>query len=60
MLSNCYVCGYWDNEVKFGGLIVFKGKRIILKVEDEEDFSWDMFKVSVFLYCIIVSNLLFL
>lgn len=46
MSSNCYACGYRDNEVKSGGSIAPKGKRITLKVEDEEDLSRDMLKVS--------------
>lgn len=60
MSSNCYACGYRDNEVKSGGSIAPKGKRITLKVEDEEDLSRDMLKVSVSLYCITASNLLLL
>ncbi|KGB74439.1 zinc finger protein [Cryptococcus deuterogattii 99/473] len=44
MSSNCYACGYRDNEVKSGGSISPKGKRITLKVEDEEDLSRDMLK----------------
>ncbi|OCF36830.1 zinc finger protein [Kwoniella heveanensis BCC8398] len=44
MATNCYACGYRDNEVKSGGSISAKGKRISLKVEDEEDLSRDLLK----------------
>ncbi|WVW83923.1 hypothetical protein I302_105945 [Kwoniella bestiolae CBS 10118] len=44
MSANCYACGYRDNEVKSGGSIADKGKRITLKVEDEEDLTRDMLK----------------
>ncbi|KAK8864417.1 hypothetical protein IAR55_001665 [Kwoniella newhampshirensis] len=44
MASNCYACGYKDNEVKSGGSIAAKGRRITLKVEDEEDLSRDLLK----------------
>lgn len=44
MATNCYACGYRDNEVKSGGAVSDKGKRITLKVEDEEDLSRDMLK----------------
>lgn len=46
MATNCYACGYRDNEVKSGGEVSAKGKKITLKVEDEEDLSRDMLKVS--------------
>lgn len=45
MSTNCYACGYRDNEVKSGGAIPEKGKCITLKVEDEEDLSRDLLKV---------------
>lgn len=46
MSTNCDRCGYRDNEVKAGGAIPDKGKKIILKVEDEDDLSRDLLKVS--------------
>jgi zinc finger protein len=46
MATNCYACGYRDNEIKSGGAVSDKGKKITLKVEDEEDLSRDMLKVS--------------
>jgi len=46
MSTNCDLCGYRDNEVKSGSAISDKGKRIILKVEDREDLSRDILKVS--------------
>ena len=47
MSTNCEYCGYRDNEVKSGGAIADKGKKIILKVEDEEDLSRDLLKVRL-------------
>ncbi|KAI9360763.1 ZPR1 zinc-finger domain-containing protein [Zopfochytrium polystomum] len=44
MATNCDVCGYKSNEVKAGGAISAKGKRIILKVTDEEDLNRDVLK----------------
>jgi hypothetical protein len=45
MSTNCDRCGYRDNEVKSGGAISEKGKRITVKVEDREDLSRDILKV---------------
>lgn len=47
MSTNCEHCGYRDNEVKSGAAISEKGKKIVLKVEDEEDLSRDILKVSL-------------
>ncbi|KAK4685358.1 zinc finger protein, partial [Tremellales sp. Uapishka_1] len=44
MSTNCYACGYRDNEVKSGGSLPEKGKKITLRVEDEEDLSRDLLK----------------
>ena len=49
MATNCYACGYRDNEVKSGGAVAPKGKKISLKIEDEEDLSRDLLKVSLLL-----------
>jgi zinc finger protein len=49
MSTNCDRCGYRDNEVKSGGAIPEKGKRITLRVEDREDLSRDILKVCVLL-----------
>jgi zinc finger protein len=46
MATNCYACGYRDNEIKSGGAVSEKGRKITLKVGDEEDMSRDMLKVS--------------
>jgi zinc finger protein len=46
MSTNCEICGYRDNEVKSGSAISEKGKKITLKVEDSEDLSRDILKVS--------------
>jgi ZPR1 zinc-finger domain len=45
MSTNCDRCGYRDNEVKSGGAISEKGKRITLRIEDSEDLSRDILKV---------------
>ncbi|KAL9708999.1 nucleolar zinc-finger protein [Leucoagaricus gongylophorus] len=44
MSTNCDKCGYRDNEIKSGGAISEKGKRITVKVEDREDLSRDILK----------------
>jgi zinc finger protein len=46
MSTNCAICGYRDNEVKSGGAISDKGKRITLKVQDADDLTRDILKVS--------------
>jgi zinc finger protein len=40
----CDHCGYKTNEVKTGGAVPEKGKRLILKVESTEDLSRDILK----------------
>lgn len=40
----CSECGYKSNEVKTGGAIPAKGRRITLKVEDPEDLARDILK----------------
>ncbi|GJN90140.1 hypothetical protein Rhopal_003139-T1 [Rhodotorula paludigena] len=44
MSTNCHDCGYRDNEVKSGGAIAEKGRRITLKVEESDDLSRDILK----------------
>ncbi|KAJ2626166.1 nucleolar zinc-finger protein, partial [Coemansia sp. RSA 1290] len=44
MSTTCESCGYKSNEVKCGGAISPKGKRITLKIEDKEDLSRDILK----------------
>ncbi|KAK9240521.1 ZPR1 zinc-finger domain-containing protein [Lipomyces kononenkoae] len=44
MSTVCDKCGYRSNEVKTGGEIPPKGKRIILKVDDPEDMARDILK----------------
>ncbi|KIJ61979.1 hypothetical protein HYDPIDRAFT_115119 [Hydnomerulius pinastri MD-312] len=44
MSTNCEACGYRDNEVKSGAAISEKGKKITLKVEDQEDLGRDILK----------------
>ncbi|KAJ3299695.1 nucleolar zinc-finger protein [Borealophlyctis nickersoniae] len=42
--TNCDSCGYRSNEVKAGGAISEKGKRITLRMTDTEDLSRDILK----------------
>ncbi|KAG9312883.1 zf-ZPR1-domain-containing protein, partial [Chiua virens] len=44
MSTNCDNCGYRDNEVKAGSAISAKGKKITLKVVDQEDLRRDVLK----------------
>jgi len=44
MATTCDSCGYKSNEVKAGGAIAPKGKKITLKMTDEEDLSRDILK----------------
>ncbi|GAA5905998.1 zinc finger-containing protein ZPR1 [Sporobolomyces salmoneus] len=44
MSTNCHDCGYRDTEVKSGGAIADKGRRITLKVEESDDLSRDILK----------------
>eukprot|EP01112_Ceratiomyxa_fruticulosa_P017640 TRINITY_DN5536_c0_g1_i1.p1 TRINITY_DN5536_c0_g1~~TRINITY_DN5536_c0_g1_i1.p1 ORF type:complete len:526 (-),score=131.00 TRINITY_DN5536_c0_g1_i1:100-1677(-) len=44
MAYNCEYCGYKSNEIKAGGAISAKGRRITLKVENLEDLSRDILK----------------
>ena len=46
MSTNCHSCGYRDNEIKSGGAIAAKGRKITLRVEDSEDLSRDILKVG--------------
>ena len=45
MATVCEYCGHKTNEVKSGGGIEPKGKRISLKVTDATDMSRDVLKV---------------
>ncbi|KAI8977064.1 ZPR1 zinc-finger domain-containing protein [Mycotypha africana] len=44
MATNCDKCGYKSNEVKAGGAISEKGRRITLNMTDAEDLSRDILK----------------
>ncbi|KAJ2338057.1 nucleolar zinc-finger protein, partial [Coemansia sp. RSA 2618] len=44
MSTTCEHCGFKSNEVKCGGAISEKGKRITLVVEDKDDLSRDILK----------------
>ena len=45
MSTNCEACGYRDNEVKSSGAVSDQGKRITIKVVDQDDLSRDILKV---------------
>ena len=47
MATNCESCGHRDNEVKSGGGMEEKGRKIPLLSENREDMSRDVLKVSV-------------
>ncbi|KAH0541311.1 hypothetical protein FGG08_004235 [Glutinoglossum americanum] len=44
MSTVCESCGYRSNEVKTGGEVPSKGRRIVLEVEDAEDLGRDVLK----------------
>lgn len=44
MSTTCDSCGYKSNEVKCGGAISPQGKRITLRLEDQDDLSRDILK----------------
>lgn len=61
MSTTCDECGYKSNEVKAGGPVSEFGKRIILKIEDTEDMSRDILKVSplsFFVLLVVLSSCL--
>lgn len=47
MVINCENCGYWINEVKFGGVVEFLGIRIIFYIIDFLDMIRDFFKFEI-------------
>ena len=46
MATNCERCGHRDNEVKSGGGMEEKGRKITLLIENRDDMSRDVLKVS--------------
>jgi len=46
MATDCDKCGAKSNEVKSGGGIEPKGRRIKLRVKSKDDFSRDVLKVG--------------
>ena len=44
MAFSCDYCGYRTSEIKQGGGISEKAKRIVLKVKNERDLNRDVFK----------------
>ena len=47
MATVCEYCGHKTNEVKSGGGIEPKGKKVTLKVTDSSDLSRDVLKVCI-------------
>jgi zinc finger protein len=47
MSTVCEFCGYKSNEVKTGGEVSEKGRKITLKVEDPDDLTRDILKVNL-------------
>jgi len=52
MAFTCDECGAHSTEVKTGGAISEKGKKITLKVEDEDDLKRDLYKSDSAYLCI--------
>ena len=46
MSTVCEFCGYKSNEVKTGGQVSEKGRKITLKVEDPDDLTRDILKAK--------------
>jgi zinc finger protein len=46
MVSDCDRCGFKESEVKPGGAVSDKGKRVTLKVNGKVDMGRDVLKVS--------------
>ena len=45
MATNCETCGHRDSEVKSGGGMEEKGRKMTLLIENQEDMSRDILKV---------------
>ncbi|KAJ2517570.1 nucleolar zinc-finger protein [Coemansia sp. RSA 2049] len=52
MSTTCDQCGYKSNEVKCGGAISTKGRRITLTLEDKDDLSRDILKSETSSFCV--------
>ncbi|KAJ2663019.1 nucleolar zinc-finger protein [Coemansia sp. RSA 1200] len=52
MSTTCNQCGYKSNEVKCGGAISAKGRRITLTLEDKDDLSRDILKSETSSFCV--------
>ena len=46
MATNCERCGHRDNEVKSGGGIEKKGRKMTLLIKSQDDMSRDVLKVG--------------
>jgi len=51
MATTCDTCGHRTNEVKSGGGIEPKGMTIEVRVNGKEDFSRDVLKVRMRIFC---------
>ncbi|CAK9166688.1 unnamed protein product [Ilex paraguariensis] len=47
MAASCDTCGYRNSEVKPGGSIPAKGKKITVCVENVNDLSRDVIKIAI-------------
>jgi hypothetical protein len=56
MSSACDACGYKNNEIKSGGAIAPKGRKITLKVIKPEDLCRDVLKVPLPFNSLFQSN----
>lgn len=52
MASSCDICGYRNSELKAGGSIPIKGKKISVNVLSQKDLSRDVIKSDTSLVCI--------
>ncbi|ONM09576.1 ZPR1 zinc-finger domain protein [Zea mays] len=48
MATTCDMCGYRNSELKPGGEIPAKGKKITLRVQNAQDLTRDVIKVWMF------------
>jgi len=47
MATTCDLCGYRNSELKAGGEIPAKGKKITLRVQNAKDLTRDVIKVRM-------------
>ena len=59
MSTNCDSCGFKSNEVKAGGAVAEKGRKITLLMTEIDDLSRDILKVSFFAFSLPTLNFYF-